>query len=42
MRGSTKSTERVMTQVSSSRYRWEPVRPDLELFNRRDPLLEQL
>ena len=23
-------------------YRWEPVRPDLELFNRRDPLLELL
>jgi 8-oxo-dGTP pyrophosphatase MutT (NUDIX family) len=24
------------------RYRWEPVRPDLMLFNRRDPLLEEL
>jgi 8-oxo-dGTP pyrophosphatase MutT (NUDIX family) len=24
------------------RYRWEPVRPDLRLFNRRDPVLEQL
>ena len=23
-------------------YRWEPVRPDLELFNRPDPLLELL
>ena len=23
-------------------YRWEPVRPDLELFNRRDPILEEL
>ena len=23
-------------------YRWEPVRPDLELFNRRDPMLELL
>ncbi len=24
------------------RYRWEPVRPGLRLFNRRDPVLEQL
>ena len=23
-------------------YRWEPVRPDLELFKRRDPMLELL
>lgn len=23
-------------------YRWEPVRADLELFNRRDPVLEKL
>jgi 8-oxo-dGTP pyrophosphatase MutT (NUDIX family) len=23
-------------------YRWEPVRPDLELFDRRDPILEEL
>jgi 8-oxo-dGTP pyrophosphatase MutT (NUDIX family) len=23
-------------------YRWEPVRPDLQLFNRRDPMLELL
>jgi len=24
------------------RYRWEPVQPDLMLFNRVDPLLERL
>ena len=31
-----------MTPGSSFSYRWEPVRPDLELFNRRDPMLELL
>jgi hypothetical protein len=24
------------------RYRWEPIRPDLRLFNRRDPVLDRL